>query len=137
MNSLKLSVNDANVSNNGGEASRPANPDSNFITRLPNTGYMVEEDLNNRVTSFGDKTNFSIIHFNTRSLIRNFDQLNLLLRNLNMPFSVIGVSETWLTDCTAEHVNIVNRKQAAELEFIYNTALNTNFSKNANFQIQM
>ena len=23
-----------------------------------------------------------------------------------MPFSVIGVSETWLTDCTAEHVNI-------------------------------
>ena len=67
---------------------------------------MVEEDLNNRVTSFGDKTNFSIIHFNTRSLMRNFDQLNLLLRNLNMPFSVIGVSETWLTDCTAELVNI-------------------------------
>ena len=67
---------------------------------------MVEEDLNNRVTSFDDKTNFSIIHFNTRSLIRNFDQLNLLLRNLNMPFSVIGVSETWLTNCTAEHVNI-------------------------------
>ena len=82
------------------------NPDSNFITRLPNSGYMVEEDLNNRVTSFGDKTNFSIIHFNTRSLMRNFDQLNLLLRNLNMPFSVIGVSKTWLTDCAAEHVNI-------------------------------
>ena len=38
--------------------------------------------------------------------MRNFDQLNLLLRNLNMPFSVIGVSETWLTNCTAEHVNI-------------------------------
>ena len=81
---------------------------------------MVEEDLNNRVTSFGDKTNFSIIHFNTRSLMRNFDQLNLLLRNLNMPFSVIGVSETWQTDSTAELVNIidtilsptiVNRKQ--------------------------
>ena len=38
------------------------NPDSNFITRLPNSGYMVEEDLNNRVPSFDDKTNFSIIH---------------------------------------------------------------------------
>ena len=24
-----------------------------------------------------------------------------------MPFSVIGVSETWLTNCTAEHVNIM------------------------------
>ena len=69
------------------------NPDSKFITRLPNSGYMVEEDLNNPVASFGDK-------------IYNFDQLNSLLRNLNMPFSVIGVSETWLTDCTAELVNI-------------------------------
>ena len=34
------------------------NPDSNFITRLPDSGYTVEEDLSNRVTSFGDKTNF-------------------------------------------------------------------------------
>ena len=29
------------------------NPDSNFITRLPDSGYMVEEDLNYLVTSFG------------------------------------------------------------------------------------
>ena len=36
----------------------------------------------------------------------NFNQLNSLLRNLNMPFPVIGVSETLLTDCTAELVNI-------------------------------
>ena len=45
------------------------NPDSNFITRLPDSGYMVEEDLSNRVASFGGKTNFSIIHLNTRSLM--------------------------------------------------------------------
>ena len=38
--------------------------------------------------------------------MRNFDQLNKLLRNLNMLFPVTGVSETWLTDCTAELVNI-------------------------------
>ena len=82
------------------------NPESNFITRLPNSGYMIEEDLNNRVASFDDKTNFSIIHLNTRSLMRNLGQLNSLLRNLNMPFSVIGASETWLTDCTEELVNI-------------------------------
>ena len=37
------------------------NPNSNFITRLPNSGYMVEEDLN-RVASFGDKTKFAITH---------------------------------------------------------------------------
>ena len=82
------------------------NPDSNFITSRPNSGYMVEEDLSNRLVSFGDKTNFSIIHLNARSLVRNFDQLNSFLRNINMPFSVIGVSETWLTHCTAELANI-------------------------------
>ena len=30
--------------------------------------------------------------------MRSFDKLNSFLRNLNMPFSVIGVTETWLTD---------------------------------------
>ena len=29
-----------------------------------------------------------------------------MLRSLKKPFSVIGISETWLTDCTAELVNI-------------------------------
>ena len=62
--------------------------------------------LNNRVSSFGDKKNFSITHLSTQSLVRNFDELNSLLRNLNMTLSVIGVSETWLTDCTTALVNI-------------------------------
>ena len=31
------------------------NPDSNFTTRLADSGYMVEEDLNYWVTSFGKK----------------------------------------------------------------------------------
>ena len=38
------------------------NPNSNFITRPPNSGHMVEEGLNNRVASFGDKTKFAITH---------------------------------------------------------------------------
>ena len=46
------------------------------------------------------------MHLNTRSLLGNFDKLNLLLRNLQVPFSVIGVSETWLNDATSELVNI-------------------------------
>ena len=29
-----------------------------------------------------------------------------MLGSLKKPFSVIGISETWLTDCTAELVNI-------------------------------
>ena len=122
------------------------NPDSNFITRWPNSGYMVGEDLSNRVVSFDDKTNFSIIHLNARGLIRNFDQLNSFLRNINMPFSVIGVSETWLTHCTAEFANITGynfvsnhrkSKTGGGVGIYLQNDLNTNFQQNANFQIQM
>ena len=38
--------------------------------------------------------------------VKTLDQLNLILKNLNRAFSVLGVSETWLTDSTAELVNI-------------------------------
>ena len=67
---------------------------------------MVEDDINSRVATLRDKINFSIIHLNDRSLLKNLDQLNSMLRSLKKPFSVIGISETWLTDCTAELVNI-------------------------------
>jgi len=46
------------------------------------------------------------LHLNARSLLKNLDQLNLLLKNLKRSFSVLGVSETWLIDSTSELVNI-------------------------------
>ena len=48
---------------------------------------------------------FSILHLNARSLLKNLDQLNFILKNLKRVFSVLGVSETWLTDSTSELVN--------------------------------
>ena len=39
-------------------------------------------------------------------MLKNLDQLKLMLGSLKKPFSVIGISVTWLTDCTAELVNI-------------------------------
>ena len=81
-------------------------PDSNFLTRLPSSKYLVEEEINNRFASVNNIPSFSIMHLNTRSLLGNFDKLNLLLGNLQVPFSVIGVSETWLNDATSELVNI-------------------------------
>ena len=62
---------------------------------------MAEDDINSRVAPLSDKINFSIIHLKARSLLKNLDQLNLVLGSLK-----IGISETWLTDCTAELVNI-------------------------------
>ena len=49
----------------------------------------------------------SILHFSARSLLKNLNQLSLLLKNLKRSFSVLGVSETWLTDSTSELVNII------------------------------
>ena len=82
------------------------NPDSNFIAGVPSSSYLAEDDINSRVAPLSNKINFSIMHLNARSLLKNLDQLNLMLGSLKKSFSVIGISETWLTDCTAELVNI-------------------------------
>ena len=44
--------------------------------------------------------------FKCPQLLKIFNQLNLILKNLKGAFSVFGVSETWLTDSTSELVNI-------------------------------
>ena len=41
---------------------------------------------------------FSLLHLNIRSLQRNLNSLSILLTCLNIKFSLIGVSETWLND---------------------------------------
>ena len=40
----------------------------------------------------------SLLHVNIRSLHRNFDSLTILLKNLELRFSFIGITETWLRD---------------------------------------
>ena len=42
--------------------------------------------------------NLSCIHVNSRSLSRNFDAFSLFLSSLSIQSSVIGVTETWLSD---------------------------------------
>ena len=43
---------------------------------------MAEDDIDSRVAPLSDKINFSIIHLNARSLLKNLDQLNLMLGSL-------------------------------------------------------
>ena len=38
----------------------------------------------------------SLWHFNIRSLHRNLDSLTTLLKNVELRFSFIGITETWL-----------------------------------------
>ena len=58
------------------------NPDSKFIAALPSSSYLAEDDINSRVAPLSGKINFSIIHLNARSLLKNLDQLNLMLGSL-------------------------------------------------------
>ena len=82
-------------------------PDSNFATRPPSSKYVVEEELNEESDPVNNTASFSIMHLNARSLFGNFDKVNVLLNNIHKPFSVIGVSETWLNDAISELVNII------------------------------
>ena len=54
---------------------------------------------------------FSIMHLNTRSLKHNFDNLRILLDNpLQSQFSVIGLTETWLTNSSATNYSLPGYK---------------------------
>ena len=47
---------------------------------------------------FKQDKHVSVLHLNTNSLEHNFDKVNDLLTSLNLQFSIIGISETWLKD---------------------------------------
>ena len=63
---------------------------------VPSSSYLAEDDIKSRVAPLSNKINFSIMHLNARSLLKDLDQLNLMLGSLKKSFSVIGISETWL-----------------------------------------
>ena len=50
----------------------------------------------------------SLLHLNARSLNKNFNSLQTLLCTLNFPFSIIGISETWLNKNSPPAFNIPN-----------------------------
>ena len=121
------------------------NPDSNFIAALPSSSYLAEDDINSRVTPLSDKINFSITHLNAWSLLKDLDQLNLMLGSLKnhslwSVFQKRGwliALQSWLISLdTILSQTIANPKQVAEWAFIYKTTFITNFLMNANCQIE-
>ena len=65
------------------------------------------------------ENNFSVMHLNIRSLQHNFDNFRLLLDNpLQSSFSVVGLTETWLTKNSATYYSLPGYK------FIENSRIN-------------
>ncbi|XP_041463802.1 uncharacterized protein LOC121414811 [Lytechinus variegatus] len=69
--------------------------DDNFETILPSSKYFTIDKFKN---GFVNDNSFSLFHMNIRSINKNFDHLNILLQELATKFSVVGLSETWLSD---------------------------------------
>ena len=64
--------------------------------------------LKNKSNEAFNQNTLSLLHLNARSLSKNFDSLQTLLCTLNFPFSIIGISETWLNKNSPPVFNIPN-----------------------------
>ena len=75
-------------------------PDSNIHNKIcVDSMYYTESEFKEHF-EFKQKgsSNFSLVHFNCRSMASNFDKLKDSVKGLDFPFDVIAVSETWLKD---------------------------------------
>lgn len=80
-------------------------PDINFFSGTLNgrsCKYYSEEKFNLLLESSSNDSVFSVLNLNIRSLTKNYDHLGTFLSTLNHSFSVIGLSETWLTENSKE-----------------------------------
>ena len=77
-------------------------PDENFFQNCYGNLQSKYYDIEDFVSQFKDanasQAHFSSIHFNSRSIHKNFDQILNFLDLLKLDFDVIGLSETWLRD---------------------------------------
>lgn len=74
--------------------------------------------------------NFNIMHINSRSLTKNFDNMQLLLRSLHIQPDILAVTESWLTGNNKHlhqltgyhsyHLTRNTRKQGGVSIFVFN-----------------
>ena len=86
----------SNVSNDL-TRSNNLDPDKYFNVDSFPCEYFIESQFNEMLQK-ETQSDFSIFHLNIRSLQRNFSDFTNFLANLDIKFSVIGISETWLSD---------------------------------------
>ena len=95
-------------------------PDNYLIRQTSNNDrcyYYTQESFNHLLKDKKIKNELTLFHLNVRSLKNKFDDFYKYLGSLKINFSLIGISETWLTDNSANLYDIsgykflnVNRK---------------------------
>lgn len=74
-------------------------PDLNFISDSKESDYYTEDQFNDQLQKSKFNSHcLSFLHLNIRSLSRNIDNLTNMMAKINIKFSVIGISETWLQE---------------------------------------
>ena len=53
-----------------------------------------------------DNSSLSMFHLNVKSLPKHFDELELYLNSLDVKFSFLGLTETWLTECKQAYYDL-------------------------------
>ena len=71
-------------------------PDLNLLSHVQSKCYY--HSPSNLSLLLPSRDSFSLFHCNVRSAPRNMDALSYLLSELNHNFSIIGISETWLSN---------------------------------------
>ena len=93
LNQLEL-----DAAENDSDLNDDLDPDVNFYNELKGKKslYYMHSELNDYIQK--RPSDFSFVHLNCRSLKKNFDNLHLMLTNIDLKFDFIAVSETWLSD---------------------------------------
>ena len=77
-------------------SSSDLDPNVNFSMSSTTSNFAVQDEVNATFESKQDNLGFSLMHISARSLLSSFDSIKSLLANSYLPFSAIGISETWL-----------------------------------------
>ena len=81
--------------------------------------YFVENTFNNKCENVDlSDDNFSMIHHNIRSAVKNLDNFSNFLDILMHKFMFIGLSETWFNDVTVSRYNL----DGYQMESVYRTS---------------
>ena len=73
-------------------------PDENFLSFDKSNKYWLPNEFNQNINL--DKDALSLLHFNSRSLFKNYNAIHDFIGQLDGSFSVYGFSETWIHDRT-------------------------------------
>ena len=79
-------------------------PDRNFFNDISKSCRYYSED--NFHPDFCNRNGFSIVHFNAKSINKNFSETVHFLNELKYTFDLIAISESWLDDSKIRDFNI-------------------------------